>query len=97
MTIKREGAIFEDQIESREKIDKALSRAVRAALLDHKQAGNPVAAWQDGKVVLVAPEDIVIPPDPDAESPDPATPPALARNEQVGALLAAPKDGGLGT
>ncbi len=69
MTTKREGVILEDQLENREKIDKALGRAVRAALLDHKKAGNPVAAWEDGKVVLVAPEDIVIPPDPDEEQP----------------------------
>ena len=32
--------------------------AVREALLRHKQAGNPVATWLDGRVVWVAPEDI---------------------------------------
>ena len=29
-------------------IQKALARAVREALLRHKQAGNPVAVWRDG-------------------------------------------------
>lgn len=33
--------------------------AVREALLDHKRAGNPVAVWRDGKVVIVPPEEIV--------------------------------------
>ena len=41
-------------------IDNALRKAVQQALLQHKKAGNPVAAWRDGKVVLIQPEDIVI-------------------------------------
>lgn len=41
-------------------IDEALKQAVQAALLQHKKAGNPVAAWRDGKVVLIKPEDIVV-------------------------------------
>ena len=35
-----------------------VSQAVRNALADHKAAGNPVAGWKDGKVVIVQPEDI---------------------------------------
>jgi len=30
------------------------------SLLQHKKAGNPVAAWRDGKVILIKPEDIVV-------------------------------------
>jgi hypothetical protein len=41
-------------------IERALVRAVQAALLRHKQAGNPVAVWRDGKVVWIAPEDIPV-------------------------------------
>lgn len=37
-----------------------MNRAVRAALLRHKQAGNPVAIWRDGAVVLVPPEEIPV-------------------------------------
>jgi hypothetical protein len=37
-----------------------LRNAVQQALLQHKKAGNPVAAWRDGKVVLIKPEDIVV-------------------------------------
>ncbi len=44
-------------------IEKALRRAVRQALLMHKRLGNPVAAWKDGEVVIIPPEEIVIPPD----------------------------------
>jgi hypothetical protein len=39
-------------------IERALRRAVREALLRHKQAGNPIAVWRDGAVVWIAPEDI---------------------------------------
>ncbi len=32
------------------KIEAALRAAVREALALHKQAGNPIAVWHDGKV-----------------------------------------------
>ena len=38
----------------------AAQRAVREALLDHKRAGNPIAGWKDGKVVLIPPEQIEV-------------------------------------
>jgi len=41
-----------------EEIDGLVRQAVREAVLDHKRAGNPVAGWKDGKVVIVQPEDI---------------------------------------
>ena len=42
---------------------RALQRAVRQALLMHKRIGNPIAIWRDGRVVIIPPEEIVIPPD----------------------------------
>ena len=36
----------------------AAQQAVRAALREHKLAGNPIAVWHEGKVVLVPPEQI---------------------------------------
>ena len=45
---------------NRELIDEALARAVREALLRHKQAGNPVCEWRDGKIVWIPPEEIVV-------------------------------------
>jgi hypothetical protein len=52
--IDRISEIFEDK----EKITKALSKAVNEALLQHKKAGNPVASWKDGRIVWIQPEDI---------------------------------------
>ena len=53
--------LLADPFANRAEIDSALDEAVYGALLEHKKAGNPVATWQDGKVVWVAPEDIVLP------------------------------------
>jgi hypothetical protein len=44
-------------------IDRALRRAVQKALMRHRQAGNPIAAWRDGKVVWIPPEEIPVPPE----------------------------------
>jgi hypothetical protein len=43
-----------------EALDAAVQRAVRKALLVHKKLGNPVAAWKDGKVVWIPPEEIEV-------------------------------------
>ncbi len=47
-------------VEHAQAIEKILRRAVRHALLDHKRAGNAVATWQDGRVVLLQPEEIPV-------------------------------------
>ena len=44
-------------------IEKVLQRAVNHAVLMQKRLGNPIAIWKDGKVVIVPPEEIVIPSD----------------------------------
>jgi len=44
-------------------IGQILQRAVNHALLMHKRIGNPIATWKDGRVVIIPPEEIVIPPD----------------------------------
>jgi hypothetical protein len=41
-------------------IDEALRQAVKDALLKHKQAGNPVVVWRDGKMVWLKPEEIPV-------------------------------------
>lgn len=38
----------------------ALRRAARSALLEHKRAGNPVASWKDGRVVIIPAEEIQV-------------------------------------
>ena len=46
-------------VEHGKEIEGILRCAVREALLMHKRAGNPVAVWRDGKVVLLQPEEIL--------------------------------------
>ena len=41
-----------------EKIDKVFESSVKKALKRHKNAGNSIAVWRDGKVVLIAPDQI---------------------------------------
>ena len=41
-------------------IDRAYKKAVKDALRQHKRAENPVAVWRGGKVVLLAPEEIIL-------------------------------------
>ena len=41
-------------------IEAVLRRAVNHALLMHKRAGNPIAAWKDGKVVWIPAEEIEV-------------------------------------
>ena len=41
-----------------ERITEALQRAVREARECHRRLGNPVAVWQDGKVMLLSPENL---------------------------------------
>ena len=45
-------------VEHRETIREVFARAVRQALLEHKRAGNPVAAAENGQVIWIAPEQI---------------------------------------
>lgn len=46
--------------EHKDEITPAFERAVREALKKHKLAGNPVAVSENGKVVLLQPEDIEV-------------------------------------
>jgi hypothetical protein len=39
-------------------ITEAINRAVREAVLKHAQAGQPVATWENGKVVWIPPQEI---------------------------------------
>ena len=49
-------------------IDDALREAVRKALLRHKRNGNPIATWQDGKVVWIPADQIRVDMDTDQEA-----------------------------
>ena len=41
-------------------IDNALKKAVQEALVRHKQAGNPIVVWRDGKIVWLKPKEIPV-------------------------------------
>jgi len=41
-------------------VEEALRRAVRHALLEHKRAGNTIASWEGGRIVLIPAEEIQI-------------------------------------
>ena len=47
-----------ERINDHSRILDALRQAVREALLNHKRAGNPVAVWQNERVVWVSAEQI---------------------------------------
>jgi hypothetical protein len=49
-----------DLVKQAKEIELLLQRAARHELSIHKRLGNSVAAWQDGKVVIIPPEEIVI-------------------------------------
>ena len=44
--------------ELQDRIVEAVGRAVEEAIQDHKRAGNPIAEWRDGRVVIVPPDEI---------------------------------------
>jgi hypothetical protein len=43
------------------KAEMALKEAVAEAIVEHKRRGHPIVIWQDGRVVKIPPEDIVVP------------------------------------
>jgi len=43
-----------------EKVRQIIQSGIRAALLKHKQAGNPVCGWKDGQVYWIEAKDIPI-------------------------------------
>ena len=41
-------------------VDEAMKEAAWHALLTHKRAGNPVASWRDGEVVIIPADEIEV-------------------------------------
>ena len=41
-------------------IDGALAEAVRDALIQHKRAGNPIAVWENGRVIWIPADEIKV-------------------------------------
>ena len=47
-----------ERVEDLPRILKAMTQAVREALLRHKRLGNPVAVWREVRVVWLLPDEI---------------------------------------
>jgi len=56
--IKKDVDKIEEILENDKVITKALEQGVKAALKQHKLAGNPIACWRDGRVVVLEPNNI---------------------------------------
>ena len=48
---------FEDD----EQVTRVMRRAIADALRSHKEKGQYIVEWRDGKIVRVEPEDIIVP------------------------------------
>jgi len=62
-TLLKETVSIEAPDEEAIEIGRLFQRAVYEALRIHKRLGNPIASWKDGRVVIIQPEEIVIPAD----------------------------------
>ena len=49
-------------------VEEVFRRAVRHALRMHKRAGNPIAVWRNGRVVIIPPEEILVDDEPTPDS-----------------------------
>ncbi|MCA1592553.1 MAG: hypothetical protein LC754_07880 [Acidobacteria bacterium] len=47
-------------ISEEQAVDEAMRKAVEQALLTHKRAGNSIASWKDGKVLMIPAEKIPV-------------------------------------
>ena len=59
---------------TREERKRAVTQVVEEAVRRHKERGNSIAVWQDGRVVIVPAEEIVLSPDITTESVLPDSP-----------------------
>jgi hypothetical protein len=56
--VKNRNDNIEKILNNTEQLTKILQAGIKDALLKHKQAGNPICEWKNGKVVWVPPEEI---------------------------------------
>ena len=42
-------------------VNRIISKGIRRAILEHKLAGVPIAVFENGKVRVIPPEEIVVP------------------------------------
>lgn len=61
MTVPKQSSLA-DLLADQELMLAVVQRAMRTAVLSHARAGHPVATWRDGKVVWIAPQEILADP-----------------------------------
>jgi hypothetical protein len=66
--IRKQQKSIRELFEEGKPIDDALARGVAAALRRHKQLGNPIVVWRDGKIVHIPADQIEVP---DIDDPSP--------------------------
>ena len=49
-----------ERLANREEMSRAVTQAVEEAVRRHKEVGNSIAVWQDGRVVIVPAKEIVL-------------------------------------
>lgn len=42
------------------KVTQIIQAGIKAALMKHKQAGNPICEWRDNKIVWISPDQIPV-------------------------------------
>lgn len=42
------------------KVTQIIQAGIKAALIKHKQAGNPICEWRDNKIIWIPPEQILV-------------------------------------
>ena len=52
---------IEEAIDDDAAIQRALDRAFRKAVLEHRRAGAPMVFWEDGKIVHVPADQVPLP------------------------------------
>ena len=65
MAIERDTVDPVQRLNDTARVTAAMNKGVRAALLSHKQTGDPICVWRDGKVVWIPADEIVIPDEPE--------------------------------
>ncbi len=58
--MKRAPRLADDLFVDMDKMNQAMALAARDARRLHKQTGHPIAAWRDGRVVWIPPEEIEV-------------------------------------
>jgi hypothetical protein len=62
MRLKKSSPSLNSSSDLSQKIEAALQLAVADAIEEHRRSGHPLAIWQDGRVVMLPPDQAVVPP-----------------------------------